>query len=351
VLDSTYAGSERERLRASGCAIGPLPITAAQAFLDSLSAGAGRAAPAAPARAPPVAAAKAAPKARAKAGGKASSKASAVAEGAPVVPAAAPPKKAAAAASKGRAASRADDVRLQAQEAAAAAAALLLRAAPAPSRSGKRKRAASPAPAAAAAESAPPAPPPPAPSPAPRPLARPPPPPPPGNNARRSGSSTLWTDDEDNALIGCVFACGCISSFSARIALLQNPHLSSLFRLVSLYGEHAWARVAAALGCDKRGKQCRERYVSIKPGVIRGVFSADEEAALLRHHAELGNRWAEIARRMQRPENAVKNKWYGMQKVAAKAAAVQEAAHAAAMMAALLAQAPVGVPEAAPAVL
>jgi hypothetical protein len=90
-----------------------------------------------------------------------------------------------------------------------------------PCRSGKRKRAASPAPPAPAPEpapaaAAPPAPPPAPPlrapelrSPAPRPLAKPPPPPPPASSqqnsgrSRGSGSSTLWTTDEDNALVGC----------------------------------------------------------------------------------------------------------------------------------------------------
>jgi hypothetical protein len=76
------------------------------------------------------------------------------------------------------------------------------------------------------------------------------------------------------------------------------------------------------------------------PGVLRGAFTAEEEAALLRHHGEIGNRWAEIARRMQRPENAVKNKWYGLQKSAAKAAAAAQAAAAQAALALLTAAAP-----------
>jgi hypothetical protein len=37
-------------------------------------------------------------------------------------------------------------------------------------------------------------------------------------------------------------------------------------RLTALYGEHSWALVATALGCSRSNKQCRERWVLIRPG-------------------------------------------------------------------------------------
>ena len=54
-------------------------------------------------------------------------------------------------------------------------------------------------------------------------------------------------------------------------------------------------------------------------GLNRGPWTEEEEATLLRHHTELGNRWSEIARRMGRSENTVKNHWYaGTKKYAGK---------------------------------
>ena len=95
---------------------------------------------------------------------------------------------------------------------------------------------------------------------------------------------------------------------------------SALLRLTQVYGERDWAGVAAALGCGRSGKQVRERYMYIKPGQKAGPWTEEDERALRKHHARLGNRWAEIARLMKRPDNMIKNRYYGRLKALKKAA-------------------------------
>ena len=95
---------------------------------------------------------------------------------------------------------------------------------------------------------------------------------------------------------------------------------TALLVLINTYGEHNWSALAKALGCGRTGKQARERYMYIKPGLNRGPWSEEEELALMAHQARLGNRWAEISRLMSRPEGTVKNHFYSRQKAALKAA-------------------------------
>jgi hypothetical protein len=94
----------------------------------------------------------------------------------------------------------------------------------------------------------------------------------------------------------------------------------ALLTLINTYGEHDWVGLSKALGCGRTGKQARERYMYIKPGLNRGPWSEEEESALMAHQARMGNRWAEISRLMSRPENTVKNHFYSRQKAALKAA-------------------------------
>lgn len=101
---------------------------------------------------------------------------------------------------------------------------------------------------------------------------------------------------------------------------------------VTKYGACRWSMISMHVASGRVGKQCRERWNNhLCPDVKKSEWSDAEDLAILQGVADQGTRWCEIVQTAAlagRTDNAIKNRFYALQRrskaahaVAARAAA------------------------------
>ncbi|GLJ56124.1 hypothetical protein SUGI_1204880 [Cryptomeria japonica] len=102
-----------------------------------------------------------------------------------------------------------------------------------------------------------------------------------------------------------------------------------LMQYITKHGHGRWSSVPKLAGLERCGKSCRLRWINyLRPDLKRGTFSSYEENLIINLHANLGNRWSQIATQLPgRTDNEIKNFWNSCIKKKLRAKGIDPSTH------------------------
>ncbi|KAG9145621.1 hypothetical protein Leryth_026696 [Lithospermum erythrorhizon] len=103
----------------------------------------------------------------------------------------------------------------------------------------------------------------------------------------------------------------CCTKQKVRRGLWSPEEDDKLVKCIQTHGLACWSSVPKLSGLQRCGKSCRLRWINyLRPDLKKGSFTEEEERTIIDVHRILGNKWAQIAKHLQRrTDNEVKNFW------------------------------------------